>query len=100
LHPLPQYSRQARRHPVNGSSLPQPADHAKPRRNILMNETALAIDQGFLLQRDPDIGGSLCNVSPKNPAGATPMTVKGLPSSMNVAPTTEGSEPYVVCHTR
>ena len=45
-------------------------------------------------------GGSLSSVSPKNPAGATPITVSGCPSTMKVAPTTEGSPPYAVCHAR
>src|SRR6516164_3806245 len=33
-------------------------------------------------------GGSLSSISPKNRAGATPITVNGLPSTTNVAPTT------------
>ena len=38
-------------------------------------------------------GGSPRSVSPKNPGGATPMTVNGWPSTTNVEPTTEGSPP-------
>jgi hypothetical protein len=36
-------------------------------------------------------GGSPRNVSPKNPGGATPSTVKGFPSMTSVAPTIAGS---------
>ena len=44
-------------------------------------------------------GGSPRSVSPKNPGGVTPATVNGCPSTTNVAPTTDGSPPYVPCHT-
>ena len=38
-------------------------------------------------------GGSLRSVSPKNPGGATPMTVNGWPSMTKFEPTTFGSPP-------
>ena len=44
-------------------------------------------------------GGSPRNVSPKNPGGVTPTTVNGWPSTTSVAPTIDGSAPYVLCHT-
>ena len=38
-------------------------------------------------------GGSAFSVSPKNPGGVTPATVKAWPSTTSVAPTIEGSPP-------
>ncbi len=45
-------------------------------------------------------GGLPRSVSPKNPGGATPITVNGWPSTTKVEPTTEGSDPNSVCQVR
>ena len=74
-----------------GRSRPITRNHADDR---LMQQCAVTSDDGFLLaagiQRS---GGSPRSVSPKNPGGATPITVKGWPSTMKVEPTTAVSPP-------
>jgi hypothetical protein len=48
---------------------------------------------GSWLSAIQDSGGSLRSVSPKNPGGAMPTTVKGWPSTISVDPRIEGSAP-------
>ena len=56
LEPMPQHSREARPHSVDGGAGPQPADHPEPRGDGLAQQAPFAVDQGLLLQRDPQIG--------------------------------------------
>ena len=45
-------------------------------------------------------GGLLRRVSPKNPGGAIPTTVKGLLSNVNTPPMSDESDPNFCCHNR
>ena len=94
LHPLPQNSGEARSHSGDRSSRPQAADHAQPGGRRIGAAARLRRQSWVPGARGIQIsGGSLRSVSPKNPGGATPITVNGWPSTMKVEPTTEGSLP-------
>ena len=56
LHPLVEDAGEPRAHAVGRRARAQPADHAQPRRDRLAEDRRVAVDQRFLLQRNPQVG--------------------------------------------
>ncbi len=55
LHPLVEDAGQPRAHAVGRRARTQPADHAQPRGDGLAEDRGVAVDQRFLLERNPEI---------------------------------------------
>ena len=56
LHPLVQDAGEPRAHAVGRRARTQPSDHAQPRGHRLAQDRRLAVDQRFLLERNPQVG--------------------------------------------
>ena len=99
LHPLPQHAGQARSHPAveaPGRRRPIIRSHAPAdwRSNVPSPAIIGSCCTGIQIS-----GGSLRNVSPKKPGGATPITGERM-SLYNEGrcPGPRDLAPYVVCH--
>ena len=73
-----------------GRSRPMTRSHAD---DGLMQQRLCPGYQRFLLQRNPDVGRVAAQRFAEESRGATPTIVKGCPSTANVEPTTDGSQP-------
>ncbi len=76
-HPRAKHAGQPRRHAVGSGAGFQAADGAKPRGDGLADERVAPLMFTSCWRGIQMSGGSLLSVSPKNPGGAMPITVKG-----------------------